>query len=178
MKLIVVTGMPGAGKEEFLNIAVKRNIPFIRMGDLVREAHAERSEADSDLNIGQFATMERERYGYNIWAKRALKRMSGNLFLVDGCRSMDEVLAYRGLTDDVDVVAIHSSPCTRYQRLISRARDDAPKDLDEFKARDSREMGWGLSELIALSDAMIVNDGSLEDFETNVNKFLDKVLEK
>lgn len=176
MKLIVVTGMPGAGKEEFLNIAVKRDIPFIRMGDLVREAHANRSDADEALNVGQFATIERERYGYNIWAKRALKRMSGDIFLVDGCRSMDEVLAYRGLTDDVDVVAIHSSPYTRYERLVKRGRDDAPQTFEEFKDRDSREMGWGLSDLIALSDMIIVNDGTLEEFESEVNKFLDKVL--
>ena len=37
-------------------------------------------------------------------------------------------------------------------------------------------MGWGLSDLIALSDMIIVNDGTLEEFESEVNKFLDKVL--
>ena len=80
------------------------------------------------------------------------------------------------MTDDVDVVAIHSSPYTRYERLVKRGRDDAPQTFEEFKDRDSREMGWGLSDLIALSDMIIVNDGTLEEFESEVNKFLDKVL--
>ena len=175
MKLIVVTGMPGAGKEEFLNVAISRNIPFLRMGDLVREAYSKRAKEDEELNLGQFATIERERYGYNIWAKRALERMSGNIYLIDGCRSLDEVLAYRELTSDVNIVAIHSSPKTRYDRLIKRARDDAPKNLDEFKQRDEREIGWGLSKLISLSEYMIVNEDTLDKFKQEASKFLDEV---
>lgn len=175
MKLIVIAGMPGAGKEELLNVAVDRGIPFIRMGDLVREMYPKRGPEDSALNLGQFATAERERHGYNIWAKRALERMSGDLYLVDGCRSMDEVEAYRGLTDDVNIVAIHTSPSIRYDRLVKRARDDAPKNIEEFKARDSREIGWGLAETIVLSDVLIINEGTLDDFRASVSELLDRM---
>ncbi len=40
MRLVVVTGMPGAGKEELLNVAVSLGFPFVRMGDVVRECYA------------------------------------------------------------------------------------------------------------------------------------------
>ncbi|KUE74442.1 hypothetical protein AUQ37_00270 [Candidatus Methanomethylophilus sp. 1R26] len=40
MKMIVVAGMPGAGKEEFLSAGRAAGIPFVRMGDLVREFYA------------------------------------------------------------------------------------------------------------------------------------------
>ena len=172
MKLIVVAGMPGAGKEEFLNVAADMGIPFIRMGDLVRELYPQRSEEDRDLTLGQFANIERERHGYNIWAKRALERMSGNIYLIDGCRSMDEVMAYRSLSDDVNIVAIHAPPKIRYDRLVKRQRDDAPRNVEEFDARDSREMGWGLADVIALSDHLIVNDGSLEKFREEASAYL------
>ena len=175
MKLIAITGMPGAGKEEFLNVARARGIPFIRMGDLVREMYPLRGPEDQELTLGQFATAERERHGYNIWAKRALERMDGDIYLIDGCRSLDEIEAYRGLTDDVNVVAIHTSPSIRYERLVRRGRDDAPKDLDEFHARDDREMGWGLAKAIVLSDHLIVNEGTLEEFRADANAFLDRM---
>lgn len=176
MKLILIAGMPGAGKEEFLNVAVDRDIPFIRMGDLVRELYPQRGSEDADLNLGQFANIERERYGYNIWAKRALERMNGEVYLVDGCRSLDEVDAYRGLTDDVNIVAIHTSPSIRYDRLVMRGRDDAPKNVDEFRARDNREIGWGLADTIVLSDKLIVNEGTLDEFRASVNELLDRML--
>lgn len=172
MKLIVVAGMPGAGKEEFLNVARDMDIPFLRMGDLVRELYPKRGDEDRDLTLGQFANIERERHGYNIWAKRALERMSGNIYLIDGCRSMDEVMAYRSLSDDVNIVAIHAPPRIRYDRLVKRQRDDAPRNVEEFDARDSREMGWGLANVIALSDHLIVNDGSLEKFREEASAYL------
>jgi dephospho-CoA kinase len=172
MKLIVVAGMPGAGKEEFLNVARDMGIPFLRMGDLVRELYPKRGDEDRDLTLGQFANIERERHGYNIWAKRALERMSGNIYLIDGCRSMDEVLAYRSLSDDVNIVAIHAPPKIRYDRLVKRQRDDAPRNVEEFDARDSRELGWGLADVIALSDHLIVNDGSLEKFREEASAYL------
>ena len=172
MKLIVVAGMPGAGKEEFLNVARDMGIPFLRMGDLVRELYPKRGDEDRDLTLGQFANIERERHGYNIWAKRALERMSGNIYLIDGCRSMDEVMAYRSLSDDVNIVAIHAPPKIRYDRLVKRQRDDAPRNVEEFDARDSREMGWGLADVIALSDHLIVNDGSLEKFREEASAYL------
>ena len=172
MKLIVVAGMPGAGKEEFLNVARDMDIPFLRMGDLVRELYPKRGDEDRDLTLGQFANIERERHGYNIWAKRALERMSGDIYLIDGCRSMDEVMAYRSLSDDVNIIAIHAPPRIRYDRLVKRQRDDAPRNVEEFDARDSREMGWGLANVIALSDHLIVNDGSLEKFREEASAYL------
>ena len=173
MKLIITTGMPGAGKEEFLMAASDSGIPFLRMGDIVREFHAKRSEEDKDLSVGQLANLDRQRYGFDIWAKRAVEKMYGDIFMIDGCRSMDEVRAYRNITDDVNIVGIFASPATRYERLVRRGRDDAPKNLKEFKERDDRELGWGLGETMALADRMIINESSLEEFKANVKRLME-----
>ena len=173
MKLIITTGMPGAGKEEFLMAASDSGIPFLRMGDIVREFHAKRSEEDKDLSVGQLANLDRQRYGFDIWAKRAVEKMYGDIFMIDGCRSMDEVRAYRNITDDVNIVGIFASPATRYDRLVKRGRDDAPKNLEEFKERDDRELGWGLGETMALADRMIINESSLEEFKANVKRLME-----
>jgi dephospho-CoA kinase len=161
MKIIIVTGMPGAGKEEFLSVADSIGIPFVRMGDVVREAYAASSESKSGIGVGQFANSERERFGRNIWAARTIEKMFGSVFLVDGCRSMAEVRSFRELSSDVRIIGIHSPPGMRYERLVKRGREDAPNSIEEFNERDSREVSWGLAEVIALSDIMIVNDSDL-----------------
>ncbi len=175
MLILLVAGMPGSGKEEFLTAARSMDIPFIRMGDIVRESYSSRDLEDARLSVGEFASLERERHGKDIWAKRALQMMHGDLFLVDGCRSLEEVSSYRELNANVRIIAIHASPSTRYQRLVERAREDAPKNLDEFNARDMREMSWGLGNVIALSDMIIDNSNTLDDFHHKSKKLLENV---
>ena len=143
MKILIIAGMPGAGKEEFLLVAGSMGIPYVRMGDVVREAYS--SLSDRGAGIGQFASGEREKFGKNIWAQRTIDRMSGEISLVDGCRSMDEVRSFREIGDDVLIIGIHSPPDVRYERLVKRGREDAPRDVSEFNERDSREISLGLA---------------------------------
>ncbi|MCL2149091.1 MAG: AAA family ATPase [Methanomassiliicoccaceae archaeon] len=166
MRIIIVTGMPGAGKEELLSVAGSMGVPFTRMGDAVRDAYPSSQEYTIGLGIGQFAGAERERHGKDIWARRTMERMGGGMFLVDGCRSMEEVASFKGLCGDVVIVGVHSPPEARYERLVRRGRDDAPRSRAEFDERDSREVSWGLAEVIAMADMMIVNDGSLDEFRS------------
>ena len=173
MKILLITGMPGAGKEELLNVARTMDIPFLRMGDIVREFHATSGAAEQGLTVGQVANGEREKHGKNIWAKRAIEKMSGDLFLVDGCRSLDEVNSYKELSDQVYIIGIHAPRMTRYKRLVERGRDDAPANIEEFDTRDNRELGWGLGSVIALSDILIVNDSDLDTFKKNVRESLE-----
>ena len=171
MRILLVAGMPGAGKEELLGVARSMDIPFLRMGDIVREFHA---ASGTDMSVGEYANAQRKELGFNIWAKRAIERMHGDIFLVDGCRSMDEVNAYRGLSDEVFILGIFASPSDRYNRLVKRGRDDAPRNIEEFEARDAREMGWGLADVIALANAMVLNDSDLEMFRTRSKETLER----
>ncbi len=175
MRMIITAGMPGSGKEEFLNAASGTGVPFLRMGDIVREYYSKRDPKDSELSVGGFANIERERFGFDIWAKRATEKMHGDIFIIDGCRSMDEVRSYLGITPDVHVVAIFTSPNIRYERLVKRGRDDAPKDIDEFRQRDEREISWGLAETMVLADKMIINESSLDDFKKNVVRTMEEL---
>ena len=172
MRLIIVAGMPGAGKEEFLIAARNEGLPFIRMGDLVREYYAASGQEAQGISVGQFANAERGKEGQDIWAKRALARMKCDLTLVDGCRSMAEVRSFRALADATLIVAIHASPAVRYDRLVKRARADAPCDRTEFDARDARELSWGLGEVIALADHMLDNMSSVNEFRARAAALL------
>ncbi|MCQ2070775.1 MAG: AAA family ATPase, partial [archaeon] len=151
-------------KEEFLTSGKDMDIPFLRMGDIVRECYVSSGAEKEGLSVGQFAGNERKAHGADIWAKRAIERMYGDLFLVDGCRSMDEVRSFRSLGEDVEIVAIHASPSVRFDRLVKRQRDDAPADKGEFDARDARELSWGIGEVIALADHLVDNSSTIDEF--------------
>lgn len=110
MKLAVITGMPGAGKEELLNAAVGLGMPFVRMGDVVRECYAASDSASKGISVGQFADAQRREFGPDIWAKRVMEKASGDPCLIDGCRSRSEVETFIRLGGDVTVVAVHASP--------------------------------------------------------------------
>ena len=177
MKLVCVTGMPGCGKEEFLRIARERGFAVVRMGDVVREEAAKRGLPMTDKAVGTFADDERKKHGYDIWAKRTVPKMTGEEVLVDGIRGPGEVQVYRtSFPDNVSVIAVHASPATRLKRILSRHRPDDPATESEFRARDARELTWGLGEVIALADFIVANEGHLDDLRSQTNEVLDEIL--
>ncbi len=179
MKILVTTGMPGAGKEEFLLICQARGARVVRMGDVVRAKAKEFGLDASDLSVGTLADEERKRYGMDIWAKRTIPFVGGDLVVIDGTRGPDEIYAFKkAFGEDLVVVALHSREKTRFERLKGRGRPDSPATLDEFAKRERRELAWGLGEVIACADYMIVNEGSIPDLKREVNVLLDKILGK
>jgi dephospho-CoA kinase len=172
-KVLVVTGMPGAGKEEFVKVAQRKGYAIIRMGDVVRQEAERQGVIMDDKGIGGFATSERQVHGPEIWARRCLDMLGPGPTVIDGSRSLREMKAFRSaLGEDTALVAVHSSPAVRFERLRKRNRSDAPRSIQEFADRDERELGWGLGSLIAMADIMLVNEGTLEEFHALVDKEL------
>lgn len=164
--IIVLTGMPGAGKEEFVSVAHRHGYQIIRMGDVVREEALRQGVAMDDGGLGGFASSERQRHGAGIWAHRCLERIGTMDTVIDGSRSLAELEVFRrSLGPRARLVAVHTSPEERFRRLQRRARADAPRDRQEFDRRDHRELEWGLGGLIAMADSMLVNQGTLEHFQ-------------
>lgn len=177
MKILVTTGMPGAGKEEVLKCCAQRGAKVLRMGDIVRDKAKEFGLELSDANVGNLANEERKRYGMDVWAKRCIPYVGGDLVVIDGTRGPDEIRAFKhAFGDKLLVVAVHSSPATRFERLRARARPDSPTSRPEFDQRDKRELEWGLGEAIALADHMIVNESTLEDLRAETSRLLDRIL--
>jgi dephospho-CoA kinase len=174
MKILVTTGMPGSGKEEFLQCCVARGAKPIRMGDMVREKAKEFGLDPSDSSVGTLANEERKRYGNDVWAKRTIPYVGGELVVIDGTRGTDEIRAFKhAFGENLKVIAIHTSPATRFERLKSRGRADSPMTRADFDQRDKRELEWGVGEAIALADYMIVNESSIADLRAQVDRLLD-----
>ncbi len=177
MKVLCLTGMPGCGKEEFVLVARDLRFSVVRMGDAVREEASCQGHGTSDEAIGGFAHREREAHGYGVWAERTLPRIVGERVLVDGLRGSAELEVFRkAFGESLRVVAVHASPRVRFARLRARNRSDAPASWDEFLVRDRRELAWGLGDMIATADFLIVNEEDLGPFRARSREVLTGVL--
>jgi len=174
MKLICITGMPGCGKDEFVKTIEARGVPVVRMGDVVRAEAQKRGVKFSDETVGGLAHEERLKHGFGVWAQRTLPYLRHEIVVVDGIRCYEELEIFKQKLQGskLVLVAIHSSPETRKKRLALRGRSDDVNSHEEFDKRDLRELKWGMGEVIACADCMIVNEGTVEELQSKAIEFM------
>ncbi len=173
MKVICVTGMPAAGKEEFQKVAAEEGYVIVRMGDVVREEARRRGLPITDAAVGGMAHAERAGHGAAIWAERTIPHVRAERVCIDGLRSAAELATFRkAFGHGLVVFAVTAPAAMRWERVQRRARDDDAKSWEEFLRRDARERGWGLEDVVAGADVTVVNEGTLDEFYGAVRKAL------
>ncbi len=179
MKLVIISGMPGAGKSELADAFCRAGIPVIIMGDVVREEAVSRGLDPNPDNTKKVMLDLREKEGLGAIAIHCLGKLNStdsNVVVIEGCRSIHEIDVFDDYAENVTVISVHASPLTRFERLLARGRRDAPPDWDTFKERDLREISVGVGGVIALSDVMILNENTIEELrkvsERIVQRFL------
>jgi len=173
--MIGLSGMPGSGKGVFVETAKKKGWNVVRIGDAVWDFVKKKGLTLNDENVGRVANEERKKQGYGVWAERTLLFIKNKKTIIDGIRSVEEVNVFRKHFRDFTIISVHSSPETRYRRIMKRKRIDDAFSKEKFDERDRRELSWGIAEVIALSDAMIVNEGGMEEFKRNVERVLEEI---
>ena len=162
--------MPGSGKSVVSSVAESLGMKVVRMGDIIRDEAQQRNE-----DPGKVAVQLRKEYGKFVVAKRCVDIINkykednsvtgdksqlnrSKLFLIEGIRSPWEVQIFQDNFPGFKVIAVHSKPETRFLRLKKRMRSD---DSEESLQRDQRELIFGIGDVIANSDYIVVNEGSL-----------------
>jgi dephospho-CoA kinase len=181
-KIVVgVTGMPGAGKATARKLVQKLGYPVVVMGDVIRDEVARRNLEPTPENIGFVMLKLREEEGSYVVAERCIPKIraaKNKVVFIDGIRSLDEVEEFKRHFANFMIIAIHSTPETRFRRLFKRRRSDDPKNRKTFAERDSRELIVGLGGVIATADHMIINEGSRIELESRVRGILKEVIGK
>jgi dephospho-CoA kinase len=162
LRIVAVTGMPGAGKSTATKALVAEGWKRVVMGDVIREETRRRGLEPDSKNTGDVMRSLREERGESAVADlcmEAVKKTGSQRVVVDGIRSMAEVNAFKKEAK-VILVAVHASPSRRYTLLKERGRSDDPLSKDMFQKRDDRELGVGIARAIALADDVISNEHS------------------
>ena len=205
MLIVILTGMPLSGKSAHARLVSEDlQIPVVETGTYVyKELELRGLDATSE-NIAKVAK-ECKSQDDAYFTARALEDIKKNFsshrsVFLSGLRAIDEViLCYNTLgRDNIKVVAFHASVDTRQARLLNKDRQVASEiqgknkvledaalsnSLSQFKARDDKELSYGVGGLIALSDYIINTENRLwpySNIEQTVKQFkgiIEKILE-
>ena len=184
MIAIGVTGMPGSGKSLFSEAAKRLGLTIIKMGDIVfRETECRGLPLTPD-NVGKIATELREKFGRDIIARKVIELLkkqstmiSKKAIVIEGIRSPEEVKLFREFFDTFILVAIHAPPNIRYMRLLQRGRQDDSLSILKLIERDLRELRFGIGDVIAMADEVLINkDKSYEEFLNECESLIKEIL--
>lgn len=183
--ILGVTGMPGSGKTEVKKVAEEFGIPSLRMGDiLIAEAKRRNIDINNSEAIRDFVLQWRKEEGMDVVAKGCMGWIKENMekkgiVLMDNIMNPEEIERFKNeFQEEFKLIAVWSSPKTRYSRILSRkGREDKEKTLEECKSRDKKELKLK-AELITMADYLIINEGSLEELHQNCKNLLQEILKK
>ena len=160
-KLIVcLTGMPGAGKSTIASGLESKGYKIINMGDAVRAEAKSRNMKPTAENLGNLMLELREKSGPGAVAelvKTHIENSESDTVIIDGIRSNAEIDVLRKY-GNVRLLAVHASASTRFSFMQNRNRPDDPHTMENFEERDTRELGVGISDSIAMSEEVINNN--------------------
>jgi dephospho-CoA kinase len=167
MKIVSIVGMAGAGKSEVSRVFEQNGYTRIRFGDVTDEEVSKRGLELNEENEHKIRLLLREEHGMAAYAKLNLTRIDSALqrtdVVIDGLYSWEEYTYLKGLYgDNLYLVAVWSSPETRYARLANRAqRRLTPEQAAQRDKTELENLAKGGP--IAMADFTIVNESSRED---------------
>lgn len=177
MRVMGISGMPGSGKASISEIAIERGAMLVSMGDIVREEAKKRGEGSKET-----AKNLRAEFGQYIVSELTIKKIKklqeegiDNTIVVEGIRSHHEVEMFKEEFDNFIILSVFANPAIRFERLKNRMREDDPSDYSQFKARDEAELGFGIGNVISLSDKLIINESDLESYCQKINEYFDEI---
>jgi dephospho-CoA kinase len=174
MKLVVVTGMPAAGKDIAAQYAQVHQYPHFSTGDFVRAEIRKRGLNADPETSAKISTELRGKDGLGVTrtvVDEVLKQKADVVFL-EGIRSWPEIELIRSKAR-CTLVAVVAPRKLRLNRIKQRGRADDSPNL--FGNRDQREIDYGVANCIALADAYVLNTGSMNDALRQLDEIINKL---
>ena len=168
-----ISGLPGCGKSFVSDIGVEMGAIIVSMGDIIREEAKKRGETTKET-----ASNLRKEFGNDIVSELTIKKIkkleesdNPNLVIIEGIRSPHEVDMFKENFDNFIVLSIFANPTLRFERLKIRNREDDSQDYEGFAKRDQQELGFGIGNVISLSDRIIINESDIESYQEKIREF-------
>ncbi len=175
--IIGITGYYSSGKDSVAEYLVKRSFIHYSLSNEIREESKKRKIKITRENLIKLGNELRKKEGPNVLAKRAIKKIdTARHHVVTSIRNKNEVLALKEL-DDFLLVYVRAPIEKRFERLKSRNREEDPKSIEELKQKELQEQSKDIEQqqlhlAVKMADVTINNDGSIEDLQKKLEKFL------
>lgn len=175
-RVVAIVGMAGAGKSEVARFFEQAGYKKVRFGDITDEEIAKKHLETTEDNERLVRELLRAEHGMAAYALLNIPRINKQLetsnVVADGLYSWAEFLKMKKEYGDRFVIlAVWSSPSTRYKRLS--ARKIRPLTLEEARSRDRSEIeNSDKGGPIAVADFTIVNESSFENLKQETEKVL------
>lgn len=176
-----LVGEAGAGKGEIAGYLHGLGFAYYSLSDSIRRiATGVRLPHNREALIS-IGNALRENLGDDVLARGAqrwLERENISKGVIDSIRNPAEV---RFLQRELStlVVGVTMSPEKRFELMLVRKREGDPKNWEEFQALLRLEQGEGQStsgvqikQCLDLADAIVQNDGTLEELHLKTNEML------
>lgn len=180
-KVIVLVGMPGAGKSVCVNYLEKKGLPSTYFGGITIEEVKRRGMEVNEASEKLVREDIRAKEGKGAYAVRIIRQIEelfekGNKYVVaDGLYSWTEYKIFKGsFGSRAVIIAIVSGRKDRHHRLTTRAI--RPLTNQEASARDYAEIeNLEKGGPIANADYFLANEDSVEDLQKDLEELLAKI---
>ncbi len=183
--LIGMCGLGGSGKDTTIALlSKKRKCKTIQLRHIVENEIKKRGLPITNKTLRETATELRNKYGYNIIARKSLPIVKkafddADIVVINSIKSLKEMEVYKkSIKGRTILLSLYASPKTRFKRLSKRGLNWDMKDYKSFVWRDEKELGWGFGAAFTLADYMLVNEGSMKELGIEVDRFLEELYDK
>jgi dephospho-CoA kinase len=175
-KVVAIVGMAGSGKSEVARVFEDHGYTRIRFGDITDGEMKKRGMEICEANERFCRELLRKELGMAAYAIKNQPRIDAALetadVVADGLYSWEEYLSFKTYYGEkFRVVAIYSSPKSRYTRLAKRSH--RPLNFTEASSRDKAEIeNLNKGGPISMADFTIVNESTVQDLRQQTEVIL------
>ncbi|MGB2905570.1 MAG: AAA family ATPase [Candidatus Aminicenantaceae bacterium] len=174
-RLIGLTGTNASGKGEAAAFFMGRGFTYFSQSDVIRDELRQKNLEPTRDNLIREGNELRQRFGPDILARRVMDKVTGDS-IIDSIRNPSEIEYWR-IQGNFILLAIDAPMEVRFQRAVSRGRDESAASIEDFKAKEDQEktrdrMAQQLETCMRMADSLILNDGTLEEYHKKLEAFL------
>lgn len=178
-KVVAIVGMAGSGKSEVARVFESRGYVRVRFGDITDGEMKKRQMQSCEASERHCRETLRQEHGMAAYAILNRPRIDAALqshnVAADGLYSWEEYLSlkeYYG--EQFYVVAVYSSPASRYDRLAHRAQRALTRA--EASSRDQSEIeNLHKGGPIAMADFTIINESAIQGLRDQAETILSRL---
>lgn len=181
--IIGVTGTIASGKDTVADYLEERGFARFSLADELREIVKDRGLETNRDNLFLVGNDVRTRFGSDYLAKLVIQKFQTDNrdAVVTSIRHLDELIALRAFPNFY-LISVDAPPKDRYARAQARGRITDNVTLEKFIEQEERELrGSGpvqqVKAVMAKADFEVQNNGTIADFEQNIERIMDKIRE-